>query len=105
MVPWRRGVVVTVRSRSVVIPAVIVNIDQVRVPFEAAGVPAPGVIIGADPYAGTISESWVAPGIGIVDDMRIIDRNIYIFLLYGFDDDGLFLDDFHLFIALQMSVV
>lgn len=105
MVPWRRGVVVTVRSRSVVIPAVIVNVDQVCVPFEAASVPTPGVVIGADPYSGTISESWVAPGIGIVDDMRVVDGDVYIFFLHGFDDDGLFLDDFHLFIALQMSVV
>ena len=89
-----------VRARPVVVPTVIVHINQVRVPFKTASAPAPGVVIAADPDACAVAQSRVAVGINVVDHMRVVYGNVHVFLLYGLDDDRLFLDDLDLLVTL-----
>ena len=103
MVPWGRRVVVVcrmVRARPVVVPAVIVHVNQVRVPFKAACPPTPGIVVTANPYTCAVAQSRVAIGINIVDHMGVVHGNIYIFLSHRFDDNCLFFNDFHLLVTL-----
>ena len=44
-----------VRIRPVVVPAVVVYVNEVRIPFKTAAVPAPGIVVTADPYAGAVA--------------------------------------------------
>jgi len=82
------------------VPAIIVYVNQVRVPFKVARAPTPGIVIGSQPNSVAVTQSWVSVGISVENYVRIVYRNIYVFLLNRFDDNRLFLDDFHMFVTL-----
>ena len=82
------------------IPSVIVYVNQVRIPFKTACAPSPGIVIATDPDAGTVAQSRVSVRLDVVDHVRVVDRNVNIFLLYGLDNNGLFFDNLNLFVTL-----
>ena len=99
----RRRIVVAermVRARPVVVPAVIVDVNQVRVPFKTAGSPTPGIVIGSQPDSVAVTQSRVSVGISVENDVRVVYRNVNVFFLNRFDDNRLFFDDFYMFVTL-----
>lgn len=62
--------------------------------------PSPVIVVASDPYSGAVVQSRISVRINIVDYVRVVHRNIHVFLLNGFNNNRLFLDDLHLFVSL-----